>query len=89
MRMTGAARAEQQHSVQGNHGKGRADDLAERSDAAVPPDVDGAGNAHRGEGDHEHTDPGVVVSRDGEPQVHQAGDSRESCAEPGMEDGPA
>jgi hypothetical protein len=84
--VSGTARSQQQDGMEDDHGQGRNRDLMERPDAAVAPDVHRARDADRGKGNHENAEPSVMVTRCSEPQVHQAGESRQGCADPGVED---
>lgn len=82
------ARTEQQDGVESHHCQCRDSHLVECANPAVPPDVDRARNAHCGQSDHEDAQPGLVVSRGREPQVHCAGNSCQGGANPGVQDRP-
>lgn len=87
--VSGTARSQQQEGVQSHHGEGGDGHLVERAHPAVPPNVDSARNADSGQADHKNAQPGVVVSRSREPEMHGAGDRCQRRTEAGMEDGPA
>ena len=87
MLVSATARSQQQNGVQGNHGQGREGHLVEGADTAVSPDMNCAWDANGRQRNHEHAEPGVMVTCCSEPHVHQTGDSRQGCADPGVQDG--
>lgn len=88
MRVSGTSRSQQQDGMKGNHCHSGNRHLVESPDAAVAPDVKGARDADCRHSNHEDAEPRSVLSPGRDPEVDQARNSREDCADPGMEDGP-
>ena len=88
MRMSGTSRSQQQDGMNGNHCHSGNRHLVKSPDAAVAPDVNSAGDADCCQGNHEDAKPRSMVSPCRDPEVDQARDGGEGCADPWMEDGP-